>query len=125
MGGKDYAAVTDLDEEELNIKYANILAEYSPYLTVGTYYLETIVESNRSIYLEDKHQQRYGIRKSFDDLSEYINSDFNLEVIIEMSINRAEYRRVLMLLNEAFEEEQNENRINTPIQSLWKRVSCT
>ena len=125
VGGKDYAAVTDLDEEELNIKYANILAEYSPYLTVGTYYLETIVESNRSIYLEDKHQQRYGIRKSFDDLSEYINSDFNLEVIIEMSINRAEYRRVLMLLNEAFEEEQNENRINTPIQSLWKRVSCT
>ena len=124
-GGKDYATVTDLDEEELNIKYANILAEYSPYLTVGTYYLETIVESNRSIYLEDKHQQRYGIRKSFDDLSEYINSDFNLEVIIEMSINRAEYRRVLMLLNEAFEEEQNENRINTPIQSLWKRVSCT
>ena len=87
-GGKDYAAVTDLDEEELNIKYANILAEYSPYLTVGTYYLETIVESNRSIYLEDKHQQRYGIRKSFDDLSEYINSDFNLEVIIEMSINK-------------------------------------
>ena len=87
--------------------------------------METIVESNRSIYLEDKHQQRYGIRKSFDDLSEYINSDFNLEVIIEMSINRAEYRRVLMLLNEAFEEEQNENRINTPIQSLWKRVSCT
>ena len=120
-----YDTVTDLDEEELNIKYANILAEYSPYLTVGTYYLETIVESNRSIYLEDKHQQRYGIRKSFDDLSEYINSDFNLEVIIEMSINRAEYRRVLMLLNEAFEEEQNENRINTPIQSLWKRVSCT
>ena len=80
--------LTDLDEEELNIKYANILAEYSPYLTVGTYYLETIVESNRSIYLEDKHQQRYGIRKSFDDLSEYINSDFNLEVIIEMSINK-------------------------------------
>ena len=100
-GGKDYAAVTDLDEEELNIKYANILAEYSPYLTVGTYYLETIVESNRSIYLEDKHQQRYGIRKSFDDLSEYINSDFNLEVIIEMSINRSEHKKVLKILNEA------------------------
>lgn len=100
-GGKDYAAVTDLDEEELNIKYANVLAEYSPYLTVGNYYLETIVESNRNINLEEKHQQRYGIRKSFDDLSEYIISDFNLESIIEMSINRSELRKVLKLLNEA------------------------
>lgn len=60
-----------------------------------------LIVFSRNRYLFSKHQQRYGIRKSFDDLSEYINSDFNLEVIIEMSINRAEYRRVLMLLNEA------------------------
>ena len=100
-GGKEFAAVTDLDEVELNIKYANILAEYSPYLTVGTYYLETIFEYNRNINLEDKHRQRYGIRQSFDDLSEYINSDLNLEAIIEMSINRSEYRNVLKFLNEA------------------------
>ena len=122
MGGKDYAAVTDLDEEELNIKYANILAEYSPYLTVGTYYLETIVESNRINNLEDKHQQRYGIRKSLDDLSEYINSDFNLEAIIEMSINRSMYRSVLMLLNEALLHLTEVQRKRIYLK-YWKRLS--
>lgn len=100
-GGRNFAAVTDLDESELTDKYDNVLAEYSPYLVVGTYYLDTIVDFNRSINLQKKHRERYGIRTSFDDLSEYINSDFNLESIIEMPINRADYNSVLMVLNEA------------------------
>lgn len=53
--GVKFAVITDLQEDEVKRVYSEKLMSYSPYIVMGTYYLEVVRDFDR---VEDKYEKR-------------------------------------------------------------------
>lgn len=69
VGEEKYAIVTDIPSEEFVNEFYELLEKYTPYLIVGTYFLEVVSEYNAIEYKYEKRQKRKGMLFPIDEIA--------------------------------------------------------
>lgn len=103
--GTEFAVVTDLNEDDIKKAYSEELSAYTPYIVIGTYYLDVVRDFER---IDDKYQKR----------TKRSGLIFDLDVMLSLSFTESQVPDCLSELEQKETDRDMQRRLYSALRQL-------